>query len=332
MRNAIFSLLLLLTACKTAEKPSIPATPIVWPPAPAEPRIAFVQSVTKPGDLGFKVSGFSRFTQWLTGVGKGAASFSKPFGIAMDEAGNLCITDTGEGVVWYFDRNRKKFERWERIAKKPLITPVAVAKTNNLIFIADSGTAKVLAIAPNGKLMFEIKEPLVRPSGLAIAGGKLFVADAQLHSVVVFDLAGRFLSRFGKRGTEPGELNFPTHIAVSATGELLVTDSMNARIQVFDTNGKLQRSIGSAGDTSGHFSRPKGVATDTANRLYVIDAAFDNVQIFDPEGHFLLHLGQAGTGTGEFWLPNGIAISRDNQIYVTDSYNRRVQVFKYIGQ
>ena len=326
----------LFAGCKSAPAtaqpggPSVPAIR-VWPQPPAEPRIALLQTVSKPGDLGFRVTGFRRFTEWLTGTGKGVDKFNKPFGITEDQAGTLCITDTGEGVVWLLDRREKRFHRWDRISRHQMISPVAVAAANEIIFIADSSTAKVLAATDRGRFLFEIGHQFVRPSGLAVAAGKLYVADAQLHTVFVFDLLGKFLSSFGRRGAGPGEFNFPTHIAAAPDGQLYVTDSMNSRVQVFDSAGRYQRTIGGVGDSSGHFSRPKGVAVDSANRVYVIDSLFDNVQIFDQQGRFLLNFGQAGTAPGEFWLPNGIAITPENEIYITDSYNQRVQIFKYIG-
>ena len=304
----------------------------VWPPAPAEPRIAYVQSISLPGDLGMKSSGWSRLGGWLTGKTKAAQKFEKPFGLAVDEEGNLCLTDTSNPAVWYFDRKRVRFHRWEKVGRVQFISPVAVTKRLGVIFVADSGLGEVVAFTEEGRLLFEIKDGVTRPVGLAIADEKLFVAESQMHCIAVFDLLrGKPLFKFGQRGSRAGEFNFPTHVAAGPRGEVLVTDSMNSRLQIFGSDGRLIRVIGEAGDTSGHFSRPKGSATDAAGRIYVVDALFDNIQIFDPEGRFLLDVGQAGTAPGEFWLPNGIAISPKNEIFVSDSYNRRVQVFKYVG-
>jgi hypothetical protein len=336
----------LLAGCASAKQDvgvtasAIPSTKKVWPQPPAEPRIAYVRSISLPADLGMKSSGWSRLGGWITGKSKASEKFEKPFGLAVDEAGNLCLTDTSDATVWFFNRARAKFHRWEKIGRLRFISPVAVAKKLGTIFVADSGLGEVVVFQEDGTLLFEIKEGLARPVGLAIAADKLFVAESQLHCIAVFDLHGKPLFKFGQRGSRPGEFNFPTHVAAGSvrsagqagvSGEVLVTDSMNSRLQIFDTEGHLVRVIGDAGDTSGHFSRPKGSAIDPAGRIYVVDALFDNLQIFEPSGRFLLDIGQAGSAPGEFWLPNGIAISRENEIFVTDSYNRRVQVFKYIG-
>lgn len=81
---------------------------------------------------------------------------------------------------------------------------------------------------------------LGRPLALALAGGgsALFVADAQDCAVKVFSREGRFLRAFGRKGGGPGELAFPSGIAVAA-GKVVVADKFNSRIQVFDRDGRL---------------------------------------------------------------------------------------------
>jgi DNA-binding beta-propeller fold protein YncE len=336
LRAILLNIFLLLGAlfftpgCASTHKETLPQTLITWPEG-TDARIQYLESIRSAADFGIKPSAFSRLGKVFTGRSKNSDQFDKPFGIAVDEHGTLFITDTSAASLSAFDRTNKKVQSWSRFDKTRLIMPVAVAIAGDVIFLADSGMGEVLALNEKGRILFRIKEPLSRPSGLAIQNGHLYVADSQAHTVFVFDLAGQFQSRFGKRGSGPGELNFPTHIATGPNGEIFVTDSMNGRVMVFNGDGSFSRQIGSLGDTSGHFSRPKGIAVDSGGRLYVLDALFDNFQIFDKEGHFLLDIGKAGAAEGEFWLPNGIAISAANEIYITDSYNQRVQVFKYVG-
>jgi DNA-binding beta-propeller fold protein YncE len=308
-----------------------PPKPLVWPAPPDPPRVAFVRAIGRPADVGVKATGFGRFTRWLTGSAKGNEPLVKPFGIALDEHDNLCLTDTGASAVCYFDRANVKWRRWDRVGKLRFASPVAVARRQGIFYVADPGRASVVVFDDAGKLLFQITNRLTHPSGLVLVGERLFVTDAHRHCVVSFDLRGRHLAEFGRRGSGPGEFNFPTHIAADGNGHLLVTDSMNGRVQILDADGRCLGQIGSLGDSPGHFSRPKGAAADALGHVYVIDALFDNLQVFDRAGRFLLHLGDAGSEPGQFWLPNGVAISRANEIFVTDSYNRRVQVFQYVG-
>ena len=324
--------LVLLAVVCWATLASAQTTNRVWPTPPDAPRIVFVRSLLQPTDAGARQSSFRRFANWINGGAKGNETFAKPFGIAVDDADNLCLTDTGANTVSFYDDQKKQWIRWDEINKVRFSAPVAIAKKGKTIFVADSGLGAVIVFDTDGKLLFRIDHELERPSGLVIQGDRLWVTDSQQHCVAAFDLHGKFLSKFGKRGIGPGEFNFPTHIAADSNGRLYVTDSMNNRVQVFDSAGRFQTQIGSAGDGPGYFSRPKGVSVDSFGHVYVVDALFNNIQIFDHTGRLLMDFGEPGSGAGEFSLPNGIAISRDNQILITDGYNHRIEVFRYVGQ
>jgi len=332
---AIISLLSLV-ACKGVHlrKAEVEddTAPHYWPAPPEPVRVVYVGSMHRPADAGIKVSGFRRVANLFTGSAKGREPLLKPFGIALDEKDNLCITDTGAGAVIYLDRAKKSWTRWDRIGKTSFISPVGVTKRGDTFFVADSGLGAILAFNERGKLLFQTTNHLERPTGLTIVGNRLFASDSKRHAVVSLDLSGHYLSEFGHRGAGQGEFNFPTHIASNANGDLLITDSLNSRVQVFDSNGNFKSQIGSMGDSTGQFSRPKGVAVDAFGHVYVIDALFDNIQIFDLKGALLLNFGASGNEPGEFWLANGIAISHSNEIYVTDSYNHRIQIFRYVGE
>lgn len=329
----VLLLVLWLPACvmTSTPAPQAVAPARIWPAPPDEPRIAYVRSITGPADLGVVPSRWRWFFNLLTGLGGDKENLVKPFGLAVDETDNLCLTDTGAGMVSFFDQAAKRYTRWAKSSGVCFVQPVAVARANGRIYVADSGLKKILVCDGRGKLLFDIQAGFQRPSGLAIHGDRLYVADVVAHRIAIFNLAGQPLAQFGRRGASPGEFNCPTHITADRQGRLYVTDSMNGRIQVFDQDGRFQGVIGSSGDTPGHFGRPKGVAVDGFGHVYVADALFDNIQVFDSAGRLLLVWGEAGTEPGEFWLPEGVAISRHDEIYVADSYNQRVQVFKYIG-
>ena len=303
----------------------------VWPPPPDEARIEFVDRLNSPGDIGQRLSAFTKFGRWISGDQGEDQALQKPFGVAVDDEGNLCITDTGAKRIAFVDFRKKQWRNFEVVDKVHFATPVSVARHKGIFYVADSELARVIAFKENGKSVWTVGQPLLRPAGVAVDRDMLAVVDSQAHAVFVFDLKGKLQFQFGKRGTGQGEFNFPTHISTDGRGHWLVTDSLNCRIQIFDLNGKFVSEFGSNGDTSGHFSRPKGVASDSFGHIYVADAVFANFQVFDSAGRLLLSLGERGDGPGEFSMPGGIAISRNNEIYVADGYNHCVQVFRYIG-
>lgn len=319
--------------CSCASQPRRPEQPaLVWPPPPSSPRITFVQNVRGPRDIGVTPSFFRTLANWVTGDTGKDLNLKKPFALALDEKGNLCITDTDAKLVCLADFTNKLWRRYSGVGKTDFLSPVAVARNNGILYVADSELARVFAFGDNGKPVFEIAAPLKRPVGLAIIGGSLYVVDSQLHAVYVFGLDGKLQFHFGHRGENAGEFNFPTSITPDNRGHLLVSDTLNSRVQVFDLSGNFVSQFGGNGDTSGHFARPKGVAVDADGHSYIVDALFNNFQIFDAEGRLLLNVGEGGVADGEFSLPHGIAISSDNLIYVADAFNHRVQVFKYLGQ
>jgi DNA-binding beta-propeller fold protein YncE len=321
----------LLASC-AGEPPAPKVSARVWPSPPDEPRIAYVGSYSSPRDIGQSESLLTRAGHWLTGETGENLALRKPFGLALDEEGNLCVTDTGAKTVCLIDLKNKKWLRYRSAGKTPFEMPVAVAKRNGMVYVADSSLGKILAFRVDGKASFAITNALSHPTGLAISGDRLAVVDSQAHAVFIFDLTGKFLFSFGQRGTGDGEFNYPTHVSADGQGRWLVTDSLNCRVQVFSADGKFLSQFGGNSDTPGHFARPKGLAADSAGRIYVADTLFDNFQIFDPQGRLLLAVGSGGGGAaGSFDLPAGVAISADNKIYVADSLNRRIQIFQYIG-
>ena len=306
-----------------------PSTP-VWPKPPAPPRVAYCQYAGEPSDFGIRVAFWRRTVDWIFGRSSNRR-FVRPSGVCLDGDHCLCVADPGAGKVHLFDLSNGVWKVWDRFDKTRFVSPVAVAKRANEIYVADSILGKVVAMDLEGHVRFVIEQDLKRPVAVAVYGETLLVADSAINVIRVYDRAGRLLRSFGTRGAGGGQFNFPTHLAVDKTGTVFVTDSMNTRIQMLDLYGHFLGQIGSRGDTSGHFTRPKGLAVDDQGHIYVVDALFDNIQIFDREGRFLLDFGSSGQGPGEFWLPAGMAIGAGNQIVVADSYNRRIQIFKYLG-
>lgn len=329
----LFSALLAAAAPASLNpQPSTLRPPPAWPPPPAEPCIVYVRDLAAPKDIGAQAPFFTRLANALTGIGTSSKSLRRPFGLSLDDAGNLLVTDTGLNAVCYLDLAHKKWLCWTSVGGRRFLSPVAAVHQGKTFYVADSAWGEVVAFDEKGRVQLEITNGLAHPSGIAVLGDRLVVADSELHQVVLCGLQGGSVSKFGRRGNAPGEFNFPTHVAVDDRQQIYVTDALNCRVQVFTADGRFVRALGSPGDGPGHFSRPKGVAADRAGHVYVVDAVFGNVQIFDDQGRLLLAFGEGGSAPGQFWLPNAIAINVRNEIYVADAYNHRLQEFRYTGR
>jgi hypothetical protein len=60
------------------------------------------------------------------------------------------------------------------------------------------------------------------------------VCDAGNHRVQVFELSGKFITKFGTKGSGIGEFDRRLSTAVLSDGKIGVSDFSNHRIQVFE--------------------------------------------------------------------------------------------------
>ena len=96
----------------------------------------------------------------------------------------------------------------------------------------------------------------------------------------MFDLEGKFISKFGKHGKKDGAFIFPCYLSVNKEGLLMVCDSGNHRVQVFELSGKFV-TIGSKGSGRGEFDCPLSTASLSDGRIVVSDRNNHRIQIFD---------------------------------------------------
>ena len=64
--------------------------------------------------------------------------------------------------------------------------------------------------------------------------GHLMVCDTLNHRVQVFELSGKFVTKFGTKGSGMGEFDKPVSAAVLSDGKIIVTDFLNQRVQLFE--------------------------------------------------------------------------------------------------
>lgn len=311
----------------TADVPPV----VVWPPPPLPARIRFLKSVARPEDIGVPPSFWRRLGEFI--VGPRNEWLIRPTAVATTGP-IMYIADAGAQALWMLDTERGRFRKVGKARGQPFVSPVAVAVGRERVYLADSFLGKIFVY----DLGLDLKTVIVdqemqRPAGLAFdrAADRLYVADARAHRVWIFTAEGRRIGVIGRRGTDGGEFNFPTHVAVDRVGTIYVTDALGFRIQVFERDGRFRSAFGRHGDSSGEFASPKGVAVDSEGHVYVVESLFDAVQIFDLRGRFLLSFGDRGLRPGQFWLPAGVFIDAADRIYVADSYNQRIQVFQYIA-
>lgn len=315
----------------------------VFPPPNTQetPRYRYLGQLV--GDGNFQSANGSRGTgrkvlEWLVGLTSQTEPrvvLQRPQSGMVDARGRVLVTDVSRNAVYVFDQPAGRLDVWERATPaERFIAPIAVAAgRDGQLLVSDAELGRVFRLAPDGTPAGEFGAgTLQRPTGVVRDArlGRVYVADTHAHDIKVFDDEGRLLATWGRRGNEPGELNYPTHLALS-NGTLIVCDTLNARVQGFGPDGKPTLQFGTRGLYVGNMVRPKGVAADDEGNIYVVESMHDTLLVYDPKGELLMSLGGTGQDAGRFYLPAGVWVDARNRVFVADMFNGRVAVFQFLG-
>ncbi|HET9554518.1 MAG TPA: hypothetical protein VFP50_16255, partial [Anaeromyxobacteraceae bacterium] len=304
-----------------------------WPAAPERPRARWLAEFPPAGQALERPSWLQRAWEALIGASserrEPSTVLTRPFGVAAEGEGLLVADPEGHRVLRV---------DWQGGRSEPLTCPARTWQAPSAIavaadgtrFVADSSAAVVVRVPRQGACAALGEGRLERPTGVALSASRIFVTDPPRHQVVVLSADGAEAARFGGRGAEAGQLNFPSAIAAAPDGSLLVVDALNFRVARFAPDGTWLGSFGGPGEALGGFVRPKGIAAGEDGRVYVSDAETDLVTVFTAEGTPLYALGQPGAGPGELQMPAGLAVRRD-RLFVADALNGRVQIYELLG-
>jgi len=270
-------------------------------------------------------------------VGSTEGHFNSPSDSAIDQNGNIWVTDTNNSRVELFTPQGKFIKSCGQfgtefkegsLAQLNHPTGIAIDRVLHYLYVADTGNNRILIIHPEDcKTFRKLGQPytkeeeypeeaeLLEPQGLSFAsdngGEELLVADTGHDRIVAFDYLfseGLFLGAYGASGSGNGQFNDPTDIAPAGdpgfyTHEFLVVDSGNNRVQ----------------------------------RIEEEQVHEEEGAITEDQFSFVSKFGEAGTGNGQFSKPVGIAFdSTTNEFSISDSKNGRVEQFlpngTYAGQ
>ena len=264
------------------------------------------------GQLGVSGSG---------GATGGTAKFDRPCGIAMDRAGNLFVSDTGNHTV------RK-------------ITPAGGVST-----IAGSVGQGDFANGSGTTARFS------SPLGLAVAtNGNLYVADSGNHVIRVISPSGVVSTLAGSPenwGSEDGvgsvaRFNGPVGVALDGQGDLLVSDANNHTIRKVTTTGVVTTWVGTPGldgcvdgvGRAARFCMPAELVADRHGNVFVADSFNHVVRKISRDGRVTTVTGvPGGVGAGDgvngrarLFNPYGLAVRPDGSLALADAYNHLLRV------
>jgi DNA-binding beta-propeller fold protein YncE len=224
--------------------------------------------------------------------------FCNPGGIAFNSKGHLLVCDTNNARIQIFDKNMKHMRtigtRGGRAGK--FLNPVAIAIDYcDNIYIADAGNHRIQIFSPEGLLLRVI---------------------------------GSGFERHGLRngGSEDGELNTPSSVAVGQNGWIYVSETCNNRIQVFTNDGKFLFKFGSFGSLEGQFNNPCSLSLSENGHLIVCDMGNRRIQVFDASnGNFLntLH-------SSDIQRPCSVVIGKENSLIIGDCRDPSIKIFEML--
>ena len=260
-----------------------------------------------------------------------------PYGVTLNQAGEMIVAEVNAGIVSIFSPTGHKLRtldtRGTAVGEMKRPRGVAVDGDENIL-VVDRGNHRLLKCSRGGDVIAAVGSHGDGPeqfNGVCVSSvnGKVYVAYHGAHCVHIFNSDLTFSSKFGSKGRGNGQFYSPYDVASDCSGCVYVADFVNDRVQVFTPDGGYLRQFGKYGSGNREFNRPISICVDSDDLVYVTEDIINKnrVSVFTCEGVFLKSFGSSGSGPGQFMYPYGIAVDQCGVVYVSDKGNNRVQIF-----
>ena len=257
------------------------------------------------------------------------ARFNEPYGIAVDNAGNIYIAD----------------------------------RHNHCVRRVDGSSGIVVTFAGNGSSGFggnggpASRAGMVEPNGLALdpAQNRLFIADVADHRVRVVDLASGIIGTYAGTGkAEHSGDGGPASacgifgaraVKVAADGTVYILERQGSTLRAVDPRSDVITTLAGTGERgyggddgpalSAVFDAPKELAIDREGNLLIVDTENHMIRRVDIRTRTVAAIAgsgrQGGDGDGgparaaSLDRPHGAAAAADGSIYIGDTNNHRIR-------
>jgi DNA-binding beta-propeller fold protein YncE len=257
------------------------------------------------------------------------ARLDEPYGVAIDDLGNL----------YFADRLNRRVRRVD--GRTGLIT--TFAGNGSKTFSGDGGPVE--------------EAGLVEPNGVALdrSGRRLYIADVADHRVRVVDLARGTIATFAGNGQGRHAGDGGPATAASIAGARAVEVAPDGTVLILERQGNTLRAVdprtgiidiragtgakGYSGDggpaTAATFDGPKELAVDSAGNIFIVDTENHAIRRIDARTGTISTVagsgrrgpqGDGGPATSaELDRPHGVAVAPDGSVLIGDTNNHRVR-------
>jgi len=189
------------------------------------------------------VAKWGSFASVPAGGTASSGSFYGPRAIAVDNEGNVYVTDTGNKRVQKFSANGEFQAVFGTPGRGPgqFQEPVGIAVApNGEILVADTWNRRVQRFDREFRYVSEF--PVAAWAGQGVANkpylaadraGNVVFTDPESHRVMKYTSAGALVYVYGRVGADLSSFNGPAAVAVDGQGRVFVSDSGNARVLRF---------------------------------------------------------------------------------------------------
>eukprot|EP00397_Hematodinium_sp_SG-2012_P005459 GEMP01005479.1.p1 GENE.GEMP01005479.1~~GEMP01005479.1.p1 ORF type:complete len:641 (-),score=202.96 GEMP01005479.1:1840-3762(-) len=297
---------------------------------------------------------------------KSIAQFNCPAGVAVDERGDVYVTDlqnrrlrkitVADGVVRTAAGAAVHGCKDGPACEAQFDYPFGVAIRDDGEIILTEVCNRIRAFSPTACSVRTIagnEAGFSCPSGVAIrADGSTLVADRDNHRVLKVNAGGEveIVAGDGETGyTDADALTArfrqPTGIAVSSSGDVYVADSGNHCIRKIDARTGIVTTVAGTGKQGwrdgvasvAEFNHPRAVAVAGDGCVYISEWGNHTIRKFDPVDGCVVTLagvGENGFHNGEgcmaqFNSPSGMAFGHSGVLYVAEHGNHCIRAIVY---
>lgn len=261
---------------------------------------------------------------WGT-VGNNVEQLAAPKQIALDNVGNVYVTDQDNHKVLVFNRQGNLIRTIGTFGSTDgqFNQPYGVATdSQNAVYISEIGNHRISKFDVEGNFIKSwgtqgtATGEFNTPYGLAISQeDRLYVVDKNNHRIQTFDKEGNFISTFGSFGTADKQFNLPVDIAIDGQEDVYILEEGNGRIQVFDKgNNFIRKTI------LNKFNAPQGIAIDASRNIFVANTGEHKIEKFTHTNEALSTWAQIGNSTINFDTPLDIIFNKaTGNAFIIDS-------------